>query len=212
MAAMVFATIAIYLAIFRVVSGCVPTNWRHFPMEEILFKADIVVYGMETERVADPSGFQNAKFQVFCIFKSPGPDPIPQNITIEEVYPQTSCSGTFVDIGESVILALKRATNGNFKWHEVNVTPDSANFVPTKDNLARTVRVCGLQSPMLPAGRLASQKPTCPQVSQTDEMCTIGAKNTTIMTTIGPVDSSPCHQFSWVIWAATIVVVLLDLF
>ena len=84
-------------------SACKVRNWRHFSMEEVLYKADIVVHGREIDRfeVNDPDGpfstRQDSIFEVYCVFKNDNPEtPIPARITVEQVYPRYTCSGTEV--------------------------------------------------------------------------------------------------------------------
>jgi len=144
-------------------------------MEEILYRADIVVYGEETERynvgASEVEGLErmDSIFNVYCVFKNDDITlPIPNSIILETVAPRTDCSGTRYNIDERIILAIQRTDSGNFTWHEVNVVPDGAAFPASESNLEKAVSVCGLTEAIVPDGHDALTSPTCPDASSTE--------------------------------------------
>lgn len=129
-------------------------------MEEILFAADIVVYGKETERIkyqVEGNEDEKALFSIYCVLKSE--KPLNSTITIYNVLYRTSCSGTKVITGKDYILALKEKDDG-YEWHEVNVVPDGASFEADAATLAKATRVCGLTNPALPLNSVTGKCPS----------------------------------------------------
>ena len=159
-------------------------------MEEILYKADIVVYGAERSRVpgldADYAGTKDAIFEVYCVMKNSHPDlDIPETIRLLEVEPITSCTGTEYELNQDILLAIK-PKGENFEWHEVNVTPDNMAFVVTNSVMTDALTVCGLDTPTLPTGRGSSEDPSCPALNQivvTADTCTNTAISAMQLTT-----------------------------
>jgi len=154
-------------------------------MEEYLWKADIVVYGRETERFdAGDDTFPDRKdstFQVFCVMKNDNEaSPIPATITLEMVEPLNSCQGTHYNLNEDIILALTRTESGNFQWHELNVTPDGAAYEATEENLNRAIWVCGLIEQQEPEGRTADDGlPHCPPRPEIHRECVTCSQTST---------------------------------
>lgn len=94
---------------------------------------------------------------IFCHSRTP----VPSQIRLLEVYPITSCAGTTYELNEDIVLAIRK-DGDHFKWHEVNVSPDSMAFTANEENLKRAAQVCGLESPYEPAGHNSASQPSCP--------------------------------------------------
>lgn len=115
------------------------------PMSYLLKISDIVVYGEDLEHIEVNTSMEliptavNSLFRVYCILKSDGKE-INENITIETIKPRSSCSDTWHEIGDKVILSLRRLESGNFEWHEVNKL-QSAAFEGSEDNFNKTTYV-----------------------------------------------------------------------
>ncbi len=141
--------------------SCTVIHWTHMSMEQVLYQADIVVYGQETSRYT--SGTVNAIFEVFCVLKDSNYlMNMTTNIVIEEVEPRTSCSATEIETMTHIILALQRIASGNYIWHEVNIL-DTAAYDATTDNLNKVMTICGLQQVALPSDyNVTSSNPVCP--------------------------------------------------
>ena len=159
--------ITILSTIFSVGITCGPETLHNLTMEEIVMSAEIVVFGMETKHMTSKTDdyYEDADFQVFCVFKNSDESlPIPENITIEHVYPRSSCSVTKVEIGEPIILALERIPTGNFQWI-VPVFPNSASFEATDRNFERLSNIPGLNNPKRLAIPDGAQSSRCLSVS-----------------------------------------------
>ena len=145
-------------------------------MLEILYKADIVVYGAQrTELAGLEEDTTDAMFEVFCVLKNSVVDvEVPEMVRILQIKPITTCTGTEYDMDEHILLALT-PYQGHFMWHELNVTPDNMAFPVSNTTMSRALTVCGLDEPQLPTGRDVTTSPTCPQRSEivvTQDTCT----------------------------------------
>ena len=56
------------------------------------------------------------------------------------------------NLNTDILLAIT-SEGDHFRWHEVNVTPDSMAFAATNITIATALRVCGLDSPVPAVGR-----------------------------------------------------------
>jgi len=175
-------------------------------MEEILWKADIVVYGQELYRYKVDDDFYDSTFQVFCVFKNDDESlPLPQNITLERVDPVTSCSGTNYNLNEDIILAIQRTESGNFQWHEVNVVPDGAAFEASEENLGRVIWICGLDEHQEPEGSsIDNGLPGCPAIPEIYRECVTCSETSTDYTCSG----NTIHSSLW-IWLSVFAIAYL---
>ncbi len=159
------------MCVIGLAQSCKVLNWSNMSMEEILTKADIVVYGKEIERFPFPDvtfpDRKDATMEVYCVMKNDDEmQPITEMITIEQVYPRTSCSGTRIRLHQDVVLALSRTHSGNFEWHEVNVVPNGAAFHADNSTLRKVAKLWPGCTFQLPLGRDKYAQHTCP-VKQT---------------------------------------------
>lgn len=114
-------------------------------MEERLYKFNIIIYGVAVGNITyTGSPRVDGLFQVMCVLK--GDNHIKENITINEIYPETSCSRTneHVEMNVPVIVGLKKTSDGNYHWDELNL--ESAAFEGTDLNLRKAATVCGVQA------------------------------------------------------------------
>lgn len=175
------------------VNCCSVVSYRHHSMQEILNKAEMVVYGKESQRFSytDNLGgkWQDAYFTVYCVLKSESL--IASNITIREVDPRHSCSGTKVTTGKDYILALKKKGD-DYEWDEVNVTPNGAAFLATDAVIKEAVRTCGLTKPKAPEGASSSK---CPPAHDGQCEVTAGSESHFTVTTVLVLLFSALHLF-----------------
>ena len=145
-------------------------RWREMPIEERLFKSQVVVIGRDVKhyQVKTVQGFirTDVLFEVDCILKN-ARGGVPRNITILRLSPR-ECSDTVVTVGRRYIMAIKRTGNLNFEFHEVN-SLQSAAFSATEENLQIATGVCGLTEPDLPYDNRdyiegTDSPPSCPEV------------------------------------------------
>ena len=62
----------LHIFFIAVVSGCSVVKFRYMSLEEILYKADGVVYGREVQRVEGIREFsKDGLFEVHCVLKNP---------------------------------------------------------------------------------------------------------------------------------------------
>ena len=170
------------------VSGCSSDSFRSMSMEEIMYKADIVVYGAQRTQLAGlEEDTTDAMFEVFCVLKNSVANvQVPEMVRILQIKPITSCTGTEYDMDEHILLALT-TENGHFKWHEVNVTPDNMAFPVSGATMSRALTVCGLDDPQLPTGRNVTASPKCPlksEIEVTPDTCTDTASHSVHQTLV----------------------------
>lgn len=160
---MYFLEVLLYGCLATSVFSCFVERDYKKPMSYLLNKSDIVVYGEDMEHIEVNTSMEliptalNSLFRIYCILKSDGKE-INENITIETIKPRSSCSITWHDIGDKVIVSLRRTDSGNFEWHEVNNLQSGA-FEGTDDNFNEAAIVLNSQKWKPPSDAVVNMCP-----------------------------------------------------
>ena len=168
------------LAIVKRNKNCdTPRQFRPQSMEERLHQSQFVLYGIDVKHEARGNDKVVSKFQVYCVFKYSG-DLIPENITINNIAAENSCSGTYIKEKNAYIVGLDRSSKNEFDWHLNGY--ESYAFAGTHRNLMATRRMCGMTTLSLPSGRHRDSDPKCPEDLNKSIACTAGPSSSVSIT------------------------------
>ena len=141
---------------------CKVAMWQPTSELQRLSISPIVVLGHTMGYTTNGDGTVfHATFQVSCVLKSDLVG-VKQNITLENIYPRTMCSGSknALQKGKLSVIGLQRLENGNYDFFEKNPLETIAidGHYELVHNISNT---CGLQNWTVPLGSNDSECPIC---------------------------------------------------